>query len=167
MENFEHVLEQFEPMIYSCMRKLHIYKNRDSFAQVGRVGLWHAWQRYDESKGEFAPFAYRSIYGSLLDELKKTLKEENQIPTENEMMELMENPQISHSDWSDEVLKALSQLNRKEKQVIQLLFIDCYSLDDVALHVGISKAGVKKRRERTLEKLKHILSDTKKQERLF
>lgn len=162
MENFEYVLDQFEPMIYSCMRKLHIYKNRDSFAQVGRVGLWHAWRRYDETKGEFAPFAYRSIYGSLLDELKKASKEENQIPTVNQLMELMANPQMSHSSWSEVVLEALSQLNRKEKQVIQLLFIDCCSLDDVALHVGISKAGVKKRRERTLEKLKHILSETKK-----
>jgi len=62
--NFEYVLNQFEPMIYSCMRKLHLYKNRYSFAQIGRVGLWHAWQRYDESKGDFTPFAYRSIYGA-------------------------------------------------------------------------------------------------------
>ena len=36
MEIFEDVLDQFEPMIYACMRKLHIYKNRESFAQVGR-----------------------------------------------------------------------------------------------------------------------------------
>lgn len=157
MENFEQLLDQFEPMIYSCMRKLKIYKNRDSFAQVGRVGLWHAWQRYDASKGEFAPFAYRSIYGSLLDELKKASKEENLIPIENQMMELMTNPQTIHSDWSEKVLEALSRLNKNEKQVIQLLFIDCCSLDEVALHVGISKAGVKKRRERTLEKLKQIL----------
>ncbi|WP_075618929.1 sigma-70 family RNA polymerase sigma factor [Paenisporosarcina indica] len=162
MEIFEQLLDQYEPMIYSCMRKLHIYKNQDLFAQVGRVGLWHAWQRYDESKGDFAPFAYRSIYGSLLDELKKASKEENHIPTEHQILELIANPQMSHSDWSEGVLVALSQLNRKEKQLIQLLFIDCCSLDEVALHVGISKAGVKKRRERTLEKLKHILLETKK-----
>jgi len=162
MENFEQLLDQFEPMIYSCMRKLKIYKNRDSFAQVGRVGLWHAWQRYDESKGDFAPFAYRSIYGSLLDELKKASKEESLIPTENEVIERLEKPQMSPSEWSDEVLVAMSQLNKKEKQLIKLLFVDCCSLDEVAVHVGISKAGVKKRRDRMLEKLKRIMLETEK-----
>ena len=48
-----------------------------------------------------------------------------------------------------------------EKQVIQLLFIDCCSLVEGALHIRISKSEVKKRRERTLDKLKRILSEKK------
>lgn len=158
METFEDVLNQFEPMIHACIRKLNIYKNYDSFIQVGRIGLWKAWQRYDSLKGDFAPFAYRSIYGSLLDELKKTVIEENIIPAENELLEIILNKSVESSLDSEELIKALSQLKLAEQQLIQLLFVERFPLDKVAFHFGITKAGVKKKRERTLQKLKHIMS---------
>lgn len=159
MDNFEEVLDQFEPMIYSCLRKLRIYKNHDSFIQVGRVGLWKAWQRYDSSKGDFAPFAYRSIYGSLLDELKKVVTEESVIPADDQTLEIMLNKQVLVLEWSEKIIEALSQLNLHEQKLIQLLFVDRCTLDEVALQLGITKAGVKKRRERTLDKLKQIISN--------
>ena len=158
METFEDVLNQFEPMIHACIRKLNIYKNYDSFKQAGRIGLWKAWQRYDSSKGDFAPFAYRSIYGSLLDELKKTVIEESIIPAEDELLEIILNKSVETSLDSEELIKALSQLKLAEQQLIQLLFVERFPLDKVALYFGITKAGVKKKRERTLQKLKHIMS---------
>ncbi|MGB5945004.1 sigma-70 family RNA polymerase sigma factor [Paenisporosarcina sp.] len=158
METYEDVLNQFEPMIHACIRKLRIYKNHDSFIQVGRVGLWKAWQRYDSSKGDFAPFAYRSIYGSLLDELKKAANEENILPAEDQLLEILLNKPSEASVDSEELINALSQLNLAEQQLIQLLFVDRSSLDEVALHFGITKAGVKKKRQRTLQKLKHIMT---------
>jgi DNA-directed RNA polymerase len=158
METYEDVLNQFEPMIHACIRKLRIYKNHDSFIQVGRVGLWKAWQRYDSSKGDFAPFAYRSIYGSLLDELKKAANEENILPAEDQLLEILLNKPSESSVDLEELINALSQLNLAEQQLIQLLFIDRSSLDEVALHFGITKAGVKKKRQRTLQKLKRIMT---------
>lgn len=158
METYEDVLNQFEPMIHACIRKLRIYKNHDSFIQVGRVGLWKAWQRYDSSKGDFVPFAYRSIYGSLLDELKKAANEENFLPAEDQLLEILLNKPAESSVDLEELINALSQLNQAEQQLIQLLFIDRSSLDEVALHFGITKAGVKKKRQRTLQKLKRIMT---------
>ena len=158
METFEDVLNQFEPMIHACIRKLNIYKNHDSFIQVGRIGLWKAWQRFDSSKGEFAPFAYRCIYGSLLDELKKSTIEDNIIPAEDQLLEILLNKPVESSLDSEKLIKALPQLKLAEQQLIQLLFVERFSLDEVALHFGITKAGVKKKRERTLQKLKHIMS---------
>lgn len=160
MENFEDVLMQFEPMIFSCIKKLHIYKNHQSFIQVGRIGLWKAWKRYDSSKGDFAPFAYRSIYGSLLDELKKASNEVNIFPEEDEVLEFLLNKTIEPTFDSEKLLTAISQLNEVEKQLIQLLFFERCSLDNVAMHYGITKAGVKKKRERVLHKLKRIMSTT-------
>jgi RNA polymerase sigma factor (sigma-70 family) len=157
LENFEEVLDQYEPMIYSCLRKLRIYKNHDSFIQVGRVGLWKSWQRFDSLKGDFAPFAYRSIYGSLLDELKKASIEESVIPADDQILEIMLNKQVLIIEWSEKIIEALSQLNLHEQRLIQLLFVDRYTLDEVALQLGITKAGVKKRRERTLDKLKQFI----------
>ncbi|MFC6037886.1 sigma-70 family RNA polymerase sigma factor [Paenisporosarcina macmurdoensis] len=158
METFEDVLDKFEPMIHACMRKLHIYKNYDSFKQAGRIALWKAWQRYDSSKGNFAPFAYRSIYGSLLDELKKTVIEKNIILADDELLEIILHRSVETSLDSERLIKALSQLNLAEQQLIHLLFVERFSLDKVALHFGITKAGVKKKRERTLQKLKLIMT---------
>ena len=157
MEKFEDVLDQFEPMIHACLRKLRIYKNHESFIQVGRIGLWKAWQRYDSTKGDFAPFAYRSIYGSLLDELKKASRDESLIPAEDQTLEILSNKQVHQTEWSVKTLEALSLLNPQEKHLIHLLFIECYSLDEAADKIGITKVNLKKRRERTLKKLKHSL----------
>lgn len=78
---FEYVLEQFEPMISACIRKLSIYKNHELYRQEGRIALWKAWVRFDVEKGDFAPYAYRSIYGGMLDELKREKRQEEQVNT--------------------------------------------------------------------------------------
>ena len=59
MMNFEDVLEQYEPMISASIRKLNIYRDHESFRQAGRIALWQAWNRFDEAKGNFTPFAYQ------------------------------------------------------------------------------------------------------------
>ena len=85
MTNFEDVLKQFEPMISACIRKLSIYKNHELYRQAGRIALWKAWVKFDVEKGDFAPYAYRSIYGGMLDELKSEKRQEEQVdPMEDE-----------------------------------------------------------------------------------
>jgi DNA-directed RNA polymerase len=158
MESFEEVYQQYEPMIFSCIRKLRIYKNHDSFIQSGRIGLWKAWLRYDSLKGDFAPFAYRSIYGSILDELKNSAREERIVPTENQMLENLVEQKDKESFCSEQYYELMDLLPEKEQQLVQLLFLDCYSLDEVARLLNITKAGVKKRRERTIGKLRNFIS---------
>jgi len=69
--NFDDVLEQYEPMISASIRKLNIYRDHDSFRQAGRIALWQAWNHFEETKGNFTPFAYKSIRGGMIDELRK------------------------------------------------------------------------------------------------
>lgn len=158
MKSFEEVYQQYEPMIFSCIRKLRIYKNHDSFIQSGRIGLWKAWLRFDKVKGDFAPFAYRSIYGSILDELKNSAREERIVPTENQTLENLVEQTDMQSFCSEQYYELMDLLPEKEQQLVQLLFLDCYSLDEVARLLNITKAGVKKRRERTIGKLRSFIS---------
>ncbi|WP_342542125.1 sigma-70 family RNA polymerase sigma factor [Paenisporosarcina sp. FSL H8-0542] len=158
MDNFNKVLNQFEPMIHACLRKLRIYKNHDAFIQAGRIGLWQAWKRYDKTKGDFAPFAYRCIYGSLLDELKKATTEELLMPAEDQTLELLLNQPVLGSENWEQLSEAVSRLQPHEQQLIHLLYMIGSSQDEVAKHLGITKAGVKKRRERTLAKLKQLMT---------
>ena len=71
MYEFEQVLEQFEPMISSAIRKCRIYKNHEFYRQTARIALWKAWENYNDGEGDFAPYAYTCIRGSILDELRR------------------------------------------------------------------------------------------------
>lgn len=145
-------------MIYACMRKLRIYKNHSEFVQAGRVGLWKALQRYEKDRGDFAPFAYRSIYGSILDELKKSHANEQQaVPTDGDVLERIIGFKEEVIEQDKFITEVLSNLNHTEQQLIQLLFIEGFSLDEVANRLGMTKESLKKKRQRTLKKLRNFL----------
>ena len=159
LTTFNEVLTQYEPMISASLRKLNIYRDHESFKQAGRIALWQAWTRFDEEKGAFTPFAYRSIRGAMLDEMKKENRfEENVSQAEDDFLEALsqiENP-ISEA-WSDELDRAFEILTMEERQLIQWLFVERRTQVECAEKAGISKAGIKKRRERILKKLKESL----------
>ena len=161
MMEFEQVLAQYEPMISSAIRQLNIYRDHDHFRQTGRVALWQAWTRYEAGKGHFAPYASRSIRGAMLDLLKHENKfEENVVQTEDDLLtsyvdtnrKLVDSPM-----WSDELAILIDDLTGNEKQLLQWLFIEGLSQKECARHANISIAGVKKRRERLLVKLRENL----------
>lgn len=161
MKSFEEVLEQYTPMLSAVIRKLHIYRDFEHFRQAGRVALWQAWQRFDETKGDFAPYAYRSIYGAMLDELKRETRfSAVHIPAEDDILEL-----VGADPQGEETLEGLedllAELTPDERELMILLYADRVSQSVCATHFGISVAGVKKRRERLLGKLRGRLNNSK------
>lgn len=162
VEYFEDVLKVYKPMIFACIRKLNIYKNHDAFIQVGTIALWKAWSKYDISRGDFAPFAYRSIYGAMLDEIKKeNLNEERFHVIENEKLSnLLEKHNLS-TVVNDQLSNALRQLSVKEKELLVSLFVEEVSLQQAAIRHGITISGIKKRRERLLCKIRNMMDKSK------
>ena len=160
VKDFEQVNEQYAPMISALIRKLHIYRDYDTFRQVGKIALWQAFLRFDESKGSFTPFAYRSIQGAMLDELKRESRYTDHVTilgdekfeeiadcyTENELPE-----------WLDMI-----SLTGSERLLLEELFIKDKSLAELAKSEGITLAGMKKRRERVLKKIKESFNFQKK-----
>lgn len=159
MTNFEAVLEQYEPMISASIRKLNIYRDHESFRQAGRVALWQAWNRFDEAKGNFTPFAYRSIRGAMLDEMKKESKfEEHVMQVEDTSLEFIIDATLdSHDGESNGLTEALDTLSPKERELVQWLFIEGFTLTECAERVGITVEGIKKRRQRILAKLRRVM----------
>lgn len=159
LQNFNEVLEQYEPMISASIRKLNIYRDFDFFRQSGRIALWHAWKRFDEKKGNFTPYAYRSIRGAMLDELKnETHFAENIMPIKDDLLDFVNQQEAPVAwEWSDFLTKAFEQLKPGEQELVKWLYIDHLSLGECAAIAGISIAGIKKRRERVLAKLRTIL----------
>lgn len=160
MMSFEEVLKQYEPMIFAAIRKLNIYRDYEEYKQAGRVALWHAWQRFDEDKGNFTAFAYRSIQGAILDELKiESRFGEYHLQMEDDLVDtVMDSSSFIGCEWSGSLAEALDLLSLAELELIQSLFIEGISLAECAVRNRITVAGIKKRRERTLVKLRHLLS---------
>ncbi|MCJ1908401.1 sigma-70 family RNA polymerase sigma factor [Planococcus ruber] len=152
LKEYEELDAQYAPMINALMRKLHIYRDYESFRQVGKIALWQASIRYDESKGNFTAFAYRTIHGAMLDHLKKEAKyiERNLVQQNHEFDDLvfcMEEDELP--EWID-----ARYLKNGEKRLLEELFVKGTSLTGLAASEGVSLAGMKKRRERVLKKLK-------------
>lgn len=151
MKDFEEVAVQFAPMISAVIRKLHIYRDYDTFRQIGNIALWQAWQRFEDSKGNFTPFAYRSIQGAMLDELKReTRRNDLGSVADNGVREkIAEMAAEELPEWLE-----VNLLTAHEKWLLDALFVKGYSLPELAELEEISLAGMKKRRERLLKKLK-------------
>lgn len=160
MMNFEDVLKQYEPMISASIRTLNIYRDHESFRQAGRVALWQAWNRFDEAKGNFTPFAYKSIWGGILDELQKENRFADHVTQmEDEFLENVIEAEIDvHHGAPNGLAEALDVLSPAERELVQWLFIEGFTLTECAERFGITVAGVKKRRERMLAKLRSELS---------
>ncbi|MDW0113128.1 sigma-70 family RNA polymerase sigma factor [Sporosarcina saromensis] len=159
MLNFEDVLAQYEPMITANIRQLNIYREHEQYRQTGRVALWHAWRKFDKEKGNFTPYAYRSIRGAMMDEMmKENRSEERFMPAENEKLTFwIEEGVCEEEGWVDRLSQAVEQLTEEEKQLLNWLFIERDTQADCAKRLGISVAGVKKRRQRLLEKLRGVM----------
>ncbi|WP_301107735.1 sigma-70 family RNA polymerase sigma factor [Sporosarcina sp.] len=164
MENFDDVSEQYEPMISAIIRKLHIYRDFEDFRQAGRIALWQAWSRFDQSKGNFTPFAYRSIYGAMLDEMKKENRlNERYAPVDDQTLALIEGYSMEE-DVFPALNIVLNTLNLEERQLLSMIYTEKRSQTFCAEFFGISKAGVKKRRERLLKKLRERLTEMGREE---
>lgn len=158
MLNFEDVLTQYEPMITACIRQLNIYRDFDQFQQTGRVALWHAWKRFDKQKGDFTPFAYRSIRGAMMDEMKRENRfEQHHMPTEDEMLtNLIEVDDGGGNCGSGQLQNVIESLTEDDRKLLQWLFVEACSQAECAKRFGISVSGVKKRRERLLQKVREM-----------
>ncbi len=62
---------QYTSMIHRFINKLHIYKNKEDYQQIGLIALWEAHTKFDNAKGAFPPYAYSYIQGRILNALTK------------------------------------------------------------------------------------------------
>ncbi|WP_419961189.1 sigma-70 family RNA polymerase sigma factor [Psychrobacillus sp. BM2] len=155
MTDFEDVLMQFEPMISACIRKLSIYKIHELYRQAGRIALWKAWVKFDVEKGDFAPYAYRSIYGGMLDELKREKRQEEQVDlVEDEKLAFLLEKSLVTSLLREDLEIAIESLQSRERELLMWIFVEGISLQQAANRAGITIPGIKKRRERMLVKLR-------------
>lgn len=157
---FEEVLELVQPMITTILLKCHVYKNYDYYRHIAAIGVWEAWQKADPTKGKFSSYIYTTVKGRIMQELTAekryvsncTLMEDetlNVLRTRNELLE------EGHSTELVEML--FESLTKEEVKLLQLFYLDGYNYREIALQLSVSVDAVKKRRMRTITKIKGFL----------
>lgn len=151
MPSFEDIAEAYQPMISSILRKTFIYKDHETFRQVAMIALWKASMNYEESKGSFAGYAYRCMYGSVLDELKKSSKD---VPMEDTYFNSIESEALS-----EQMKLLVDSLPLPYQQVLYLSYFHGLTAEEIASTLGLSCAGIKKRKRKALAQLREVYFD--------
>ncbi|WP_192599200.1 sigma-70 family RNA polymerase sigma factor [Sporosarcina limicola] len=127
--------------------------------QTGSVALWQAWTRFDMEKGNFTPFAYGSIRGAMLDELKKkNIVDSNTTQMDNEALEeLLKVADTVESEWSEAVDEAFEQMTAADRNLVHWLFVEELSLSECTKRAAISLPGIKKHRQKMIAKLREVM----------
>lgn len=154
MTQFEEVLKGLEPMITAAIRKCRIYKNHEHYRQTARIALWRAWEKYDPKQGDFEPYAYSCIKGSILDELKKESRYEGRYYPEQDDIIEFHMPPSKESDILNVLQNLLHNITKVEQQFLIDFYLEGYSYEELSVKYHASVSALKKRRMRILEKVR-------------
>lgn len=152
-------------MITAVLKKARVYKSYDYYRHVATIALWEAWKRYDSSRGDFAPYAYRYMLTTIYSEMKLENKQtERFISCEKETIEVISQYQNEENNIRDfELLeKVLKLLNDNEIALLQDLYVHGYSYKEICEKTGISISALKKRRDRMMKKIRETFSQEQK-----
>lgn len=158
MKDFEQVLKQYEPMISSILKKANIYKNREHFRQSARIALWQAWQKYDPTRGHFAPYAYRTMLTTIYKEMHTDNRyTERQIAYESDKLTIVaEYMEVKHRPCDlSETFEHLKQMVTEDEYALLVdLYYHQYKYEELTDKYDASIAALKKRRDRLLKKIR-------------
>ncbi|MCC3356117.1 sigma-70 family RNA polymerase sigma factor [Bacillus sp. REN16] len=154
---FEELAEQYKPLIFQVIKRLRLYGDRETFYQIGLIGLWEASNRFDAGKGvEFSTFAFTTIRGKLLDHLKKEARYQDHCqPTGEQVF-------MKLADCSDDLSVDLIEeygKNLTENQVkwVQGRIIEDKSYKEIAGEHGVTVESVKSWGRQAVKKLRQII----------
>lgn len=157
MQDVEQLIIENETLIKKVIYKLKIYRDLDEYMQVGRIALWQALLKFDDTKGDFAMFAYMNIKYAIIRALTKAnevsvheLAVEDDIITVNTPQYNLVTSSLEWPEWFEE-------LNEDEQFLLIALYERELSLKEIADKYKLSYETIKKRRQRLLSKIRGLL----------
>ncbi|MBM6617806.1 sigma-70 family RNA polymerase sigma factor [Bacillus suaedaesalsae] len=160
---FQEVLDTEEWLLHYCIKQLHIFKNKDEFYQVGLIGLWEAYKRFDPSRGvTFRTFAYRTVRGKMLTLLLKAKKyEDRQATLTDAMVELTEDPNPDFPLEIETILLYCEGLTETQKKWVILYFVEGRGQKEIASIEQVGQETVKSWRRYALQKIRKNIESMK------
>ncbi|MGN5652496.1 sigma-70 family RNA polymerase sigma factor [Bacillus sp. Brlt_9] len=149
---FKEAVVLYEGMIVNQIKKLGIYQDHEEYYQCGLIGLWYAYERFDEEKGSFPAYAIVTVRGYILERLKKefALQERNVYVGEYEEIFTSEDVEIRAKDF-------MSVLDEKEKYIIFERFFVGKTMGEIASEMEMTYYQVRWVYRQALEKMRNSL----------
>ncbi len=152
-EPFEKVLNNFDPLIKSMIRRYSKQQEFDEMYQIGRIALWEAYERFDIEKGHFPAFASRYVSGRFLQILNK--KRLEVVEVEGRSLEEQNSFIVPFLD--DLIIKDYVQnLSDRERLYVNAIILQQESIKELAQREGVSYETVRSWRKCALSKLRTI-----------
>ncbi|WP_078556042.1 sigma-70 family RNA polymerase sigma factor [Bacillus alkalicellulosilyticus] len=154
-ELFDDVAMKYEPIIKKQMVVLRIYKNHEDYFQIGLIGLWEAYKRYQPEKGPFSTFAISTVRGKMLTHLRKEVKYEKYHELKEHMSETNGQWDSSSDEFERECLEGcLVGLTEREQLWVKEAILFDKKPADLAHQYNVSVNTVKSWRKSALKKLR-------------
>ncbi|MDR4890108.1 sigma-70 family RNA polymerase sigma factor [Fredinandcohnia sp. QZ13] len=154
---FEELAEQYKPLIFQVIKSLRLYGDKETFYQIGLIGLWEASTRFAPEKGvEFSTFAYSTIRGKLLDHLKKEALHRERCQPTGELLIL--SPTEGSNGYSPDLIEEYSEgLTDNQVKWVQGRIIEDKSYKEIADEHGVTVESVKSWGRQAVKKLRKII----------
>lgn len=159
-QNYEQILQEFEPMIFHLINKYRIRDLEGDFYQEASIALWRASQEYDEKKMKFSSYAYFRIDKALLSLIRKRNLQSDRDAYYQQLL---------HSEAFDTAFELALDFVWMEqiKEVLtanQWIWFKKYVIEDksvatVAAETGVSENAVKNWGRLARPKLQKLLSE--------
>lgn len=78
-QDFNQLLNDFEPMMYHLLKKYHVRDGEGEFYQELAIVLWQASLTYQEEKMKFSTYVYSKMQFHLIDLFRKEERARNKI----------------------------------------------------------------------------------------
>mgnify|MGYP001325774607 FL=1 len=154
-QSFQEVFEQYEKLIKNQIKSLNIYKNYDEFYQIGLIALWKAWKNYDDRKGKFSAYAYITVRGSMLDQLRKDAQYDERFAADTDKA-MQENSAVytEHLLEKERFESCLAALTEKQKTWAIEAILHGKTFAEIANEHKTTVEAVKSWRKNALKKLR-------------
>ena len=155
------LFENIYPMIWHFFRiRLSSIEDTEDLTQNACIRVMQNIGKYDSNKGAFTTWTYKIIQNMLIDFFrKKSVKYEN---VDLNLLEGTDSPQenLLKKEEREEIVKALNNLSRREKEVIELRYFFNMRNKEIAVALEIDEKTVSSLIFRATDKIKEFSRQT-------
>ncbi len=179
--NEEKLLRDYEKLIYKLANKQYLRYNKkyslEDILQEAKISAIRAYRNYDPSKNTklithlynyinfYLSHYFRSDTGLIKIPARVLDNKEKSKPEIVQNDFLYDNSSDNHpfediSNYEDKILldNMLCQLNKKEEDILNLIYLQGYTYDEVAIMYNVSRQAINNTANKSLKKLREKMS---------
>jgi RNA polymerase sigma factor (sigma-70 family) len=151
---FDETIILYDKLIKNQIKQLKIYQQFDDYYQVGLIGLWDAYRKFDNTKSSFSAYAFTQVRGSLLTALRKEHRyKQSHHFYDTTMFEFFQGK--SDNVLQKEIMEMYcKRLSPDQRKVIMGRFYDQKTFEEIAAEEGVSLSIIRSRYRYAIKKLK-------------